>query len=601
MTQPDWDDERLAAAFHARFDRPAPPTVARAIHGAIAGTSPGRVRAFGRLPLRNLAAAAVVVLLVGSVALALADIGRLGGGPPLPSGSTAAGSAGAGATPTQQAVPRSTVGLPIIHVSDAIAIRDAGADDRELAVEGWFTPGTLAVRCAAPNPPHTSPLQLDCGDGSMWLTRDPESLIHWTSNQTSHTEPQGPAIRPYLDNLNLPSWPADLRHDATGDSNPTDVVFVGHFDDRRAALCPEVQRVACLDRFVVDSVALVRGMPQARSEMHTDVGASTAAEIEAIIANEAPQSPILSMLVTQYPEDLASAEPSLADGQAGLIDEPNLWIVRVLESERAITYIVVDGTDTIYEMTQENHAVQVGGSTGDPVATPGPWPPVGAVVVPLTSPVGPNFPPAQVAVIDKSGRLVSVIEKDSVHYEAGPFDGRFGAFAEPGKPGRVHLAWVGGICDSHITVTVAADLGSITFDMGPQPDCDSIGVGRELVLDFEGSVDVPAIELRDVDDAPVPVATSPAYDLDCGPLGPDTCEERAADVIAANPTKRVVSITFGDECGSYTALFDDGTGTGAYIDCIPQGDLRLERSLELERLRTLIERRAAEGQASGAS
>ena len=70
-----------------------------------------------------------------------------------------------------------------------------------------------------------------------------------------------------------------------------------------------------------------------------------------------------------------------------------------------------------------------------------------------------------------------------------------GAYPEPGKPGRVHLAWTGSICDSRITVTVAADLKSITFDMGPQPTCDSLGVVREVVLDFLGPVDVSAIEI----------------------------------------------------------------------------------------------------------
>jgi hypothetical protein len=118
-------------------------------------------------------------------------------------------------------------------------------------------------------------------------------------------------------------------------------------------------------------------------------------------------------------------------------------------------------------------------------------------------------------------------------------------------------------------VTVAADLRSITFDMGPQPDCDSMGVGRELVLDFDGSVDVPRIELRDAADNP---KGSPAYTLDCGPLGPDTCHQKASAIIAANekgsPTNRVVSIAFIDECGSYTVLFDDGTGMTASVDCV---------------------------------
>lgn len=195
--------------------------------------------------------------------------------------------------------------------------------------------------------------------------------------------------------------------------------------------------------------------------------------------------------------------------------------------------------------------------------------PSGDVVVELTSEVSAGAPRVRVAVIDESGRLTEAGEKGAVDPSTVSFDGRFGAYAEPGMPGRVHLEWIGGICDSHITVTVAADLSTITFDMGPQPDCDSIGVGRELVLDFDGSVDVPSIKITDAADNP---SGSPAYDLDCGPLGPDTCHQKAAGVIAANatgsPAKRVASIAFIDECGSYTVLFDDGSGMTSSVDCI---------------------------------
>ena len=50
--------------------------------------------------------------------------------------------------------------------------------------------------------------------------------------------------------------------------------------------------------------------------------------------------------------------------------------------------------------------------------------------------------------------------------------------------GRVRLFWVGSVCDSRATVTIAADLRSITLDTGPRPSCDAMGVGREVVLDF---------------------------------------------------------------------------------------------------------------------
>lgn len=571
MTDTDWDDDRLTAAFHTRFDHSAPPTVARAVQGAIAGTTPARFHAFERLQARHLATAAVVIVLVGALTVALADIGRLGGGPSTPARSGADATAGASATPTAQAITGLAFDLPVIQVTDAIAIRNAGTDDRELAVQGWFA--SMMASCPAPNVNPINPLQVGCPDGFVWLMERAESVASRSGNQTTFSAPSGPALNPDMDDIDRSWEPADSGLDANGDSTPLDVVFVGHFDDRRAALCPKAEVDACRDRFVVDAVASVRGVPQPLSVVRYASPTSPVAEVEAIVANEAPQSPILSALVVDGNDPrLTESEPTLANGQGRLIERPILWVVRVLESERVVTYIVVDGTDAIYEMTQDGEAVQVGGTTGVPVVTPGPWPPEGAVVVTLTSPVGPNFPPAQAAVIDGSGRLVNVTEKGSVNYTLMPFNGRFGAYAEPGKPGRVHLEWIGGICDSQITVTVAADLSAITYDMGPQPDCDSIGVGRELVLDFDGSVDVPGIELRDAADPVAPSTGPPAYDLDCGPLGPDTCQKRASAIVAANekasPSKRVVSIAFSDECGSYSVLFDDGTGLGADADCI---------------------------------
>ena len=573
MTQSDWDDERLGAAFRARFDRPAPPDIARTVHATIAGTSPSRFHAIETFQPRRFAMAAVVILLVGAATVALADIGRLGGRPSVPSGSGPVPTPGVDATPTAQAVPGLAFEtLPIIQVRDAIAIRDTGTDDRELAVQGWFA--SMNASCPAPNVNAVNPLQVGCPDEFVWLMERAESVASRSGDMTTFRVPSGPALNPDMDDIDRSWEPADSGLDASGNSTPLDVVFVGHFDDRRAALCPEAEVDACRDRFVVDAVASVAGFPQPRTVVREvrPVGAvqgSSEADIEAIVANEAPDSPILSMVVTDGAEGLATREPSLTGGQQGLVTRPLVWVVRVLESERVVTYIVVDGTDAIYEMTPEGQAVQVGGSAGGPVPTPGPWPPEGAVIVPLTSEVGAGEPPVQAAVVDRSGRLVNVTEKGTIDPNTLSFEGRLAAYAEPGIPGRVHLAWVGGICDSRVTVTVAEDLGSITFDMGPQPaNCDTIGVGRQLVLDFEGTVDVPGIELRDAADLPVPTEVVPAYDLDCGPLGPDTCEQRAADIVAANLPKRVVSIIFTDECGSFSALFDDGTGLGADADCI---------------------------------
>jgi hypothetical protein len=443
VTQTEWDEERLAAAFRERFDSPSPAGLETDIHVRIAGTSPSRLVALRRGgPARGLMAATVVVLLVATVALGVGGLGRRFQSP-APSDARAHASPGPSPTPTEQAVPGSVVGLPIIHVPDAIAIRDAGFDDRELAVQGWFTPSLApSLRCKAPQFPLTSPLQSYCGDSSMWLTRDAESLIHRSASETSTSDPEGPALRPYLDSLDSSWQPVDFGIDAIGDSTPTDVVFIGHFDDRRAELCPETEQAACRDRFVVDSVAQVHGLSQGRSEVHAGIAASTVPDIDAIITDEAPQSSVLSMTVVDGQEGLIAIEPSLATGPDGLIGRRLVWVVRVLETDKISTYLVVDGSDAIYEMNPDNRAIQVGGTLPGPEAT--------------------------------------------------------------------------------ATATLPASPGS--------------------------------------------------YTLDCGQLRPDTCETRAAAIVAENlardPSKRVVSIVFsGGECGSYSVTFDDGTRAITMFDC----------------------------------
>jgi len=324
----------------------------------------------------------------------------------------------------------------------------------------------------------------------------------------------------------------------------------------------------------VDRVGWVDGVTQPLSHVILLGGISarsTLDEVLAVVAEEAPDSPVLSV-VTADNDGIGTVEPELVFEPSVVTDRltyvPIKWVVRVLESERLETYVVWDDSNVIWQMTEDGGPVQVGGSVG-PTPSPAPWPPAGSVVVKLTSQVGAGMPPAQVAVVDHSGRLIGTAEKGALDPGSMIAGSDFGAYPEPGLPGRVHLVWAGGVCDSRMVVTVAPDLRSITLDMGPQPPCDAMGIGRQLVLDFSGSVDVPSIELVDATSASPPASSdAPGFELDCGPLGPDTCDAKAADIIAATPTKRVVSITFSGECGSYVVMFDDGTGNVASIDCI---------------------------------
>lgn len=83
-------------------------------------------------------------------------------------------------------------------------------------------------------------------------------------------------------------------------------------------------------------------------------------------------------------------------------------------------------------------------------------------------------------------------------------------------------------------------------------------------------------------DGPSPAATAPTiesasdpatprYTVACGPLEPTRCREDAARAVKANEThagKRVMSIRFTTDCGSFFLRFEDGSGVGAQIDCI---------------------------------
>jgi hypothetical protein len=401
------------------------------------------------------------------------------------------------AAPPAGEPPTSVLGLDVMTVTAAEAVRDAGVDDTEIAVSGWFTPAP-PITCVPVTA--VSPVQMSCPDQYVWLTEDADSLMHVNDDVVGIAIPKDRALNPDLDGLDLSWEPLPLQLGTVGHSTPAHVVFIGHFDDRRSSSCPADELAACEDRFVVDQVAWSNGREPRRSIVGpTDFPwTSSIAGVEAVIANEAPQSPILSIQImhgSELSENQPSIEPSLTNGEGGLADRPGLWIVRVLESDRLSTYIVDDGTNQIYEMNAEGQAVSVGGPVPPASTDLTPWPPVGATVIPLSGDVVPGAPPVQLAVVDHSGRLVGVAEKGDVD----PFDpsisvGDPGGYAEPGKPGRVHVAWTGSICDSRITVTIAADGRTITFDMGRRPPCDSIGITRQFVLDFSGAVDVSTID-----------------------------------------------------------------------------------------------------------
>jgi hypothetical protein len=67
-----------------------------------------------------------------------------------------------------------------------------------------------------------------------------------------------------------------------------------------------------------------------------------------------------------------------------------------------------------------------------------------------------------------------------------------------------------------------------------------------------------------------PKASALPYTLLCGPIDPDECGLRAAEIVERQAArgKTVVAISFSGPCGSFEAVFDDGTMEAAIGECL---------------------------------
>ncbi len=348
-----WDDDRLGAAFRARAAGTTTPADLVGLTSSAVRTGPVATQW-----ARVLAAAAVVVLAVGAIAGGTALLGNQ------------RGQADATANPTGNPTPSSSspvdgaMDLPTVTVPEAIAVRDAGADDRELAIRGWFTPFG-PVPCPRSIMAATSPVQPVCPDQFIVLTAEPESPGTVESNGYGGDVPVRPSIEIDLDDLSR-SWGPSER----GAAPAMELVVIGHFDDRRSFACPSEVQQACRDRFVVDRVAMVDGATQPLSLVGVGDGPqkSTAAEIQALVARATPSGSVLSMAVVDGPTGIGRIEPSLGTGRGGFIDQPWVWVVRVLEGDRSVTYVVADGTNDVFRMDPEGAPIPVA-ATASPSAT----------------------------------------------------------------------------------------------------------------------------------------------------------------------------------------------------------------------------------------
>jgi hypothetical protein len=471
MTQHDpWDDARLDAAYTAYASAASPPRL-----------DAGDIRArLERPPTRGirswrgaLGATVVVATIVAGSVGGLALLGQT------------ADPAAPDPTPATEAF-----GLPVISVLEALALRDAGVGDRELAVRGWFSP-IGPISCPAPATWPVSPVEPNCPDDWIVLMSEPESLVAVTQDGaiSEGRGPTAPAIRIDLDDLDT-SWMPTLPE--LGPAVPVELVVLGHFDDRRSALCPELVQQQCRDRMVVDRVVSVDGVQQRPAPVigvdRVEVGQDA---VGTFIEHQAPGGVILAMTVVDGETGICRIEPSLGTGQGGFIDQRAIWVVQSLEGDQVTTYLVVDGSAVVHRMERDGSVTRI---SPEPAAeTPSPD---GVLVVELTSPVAAGSPPARVTVVDTIGIVGFVRE---VGPEDRPMRPNEDAFArDPDVDGRYRLWWMGSICDGAIIVTIAdaePGLTRITIDHGTRPACDALGVARELVLDLTRSLDTTGVEL----------------------------------------------------------------------------------------------------------
>lgn len=376
--------------------------------------------------------------------------------------------------------PAEVLGLPVMTVEEAIVLRDTGRDDREIAVRGWLPP-RRAVRCRAPEPSFF--LEPSCQDAFSALTSDRQVL--------TSSPPDGafPAVE--MDDIVWPTGPTD----ASSQIRATEVVVVGHFDDRRAGWCDPARIDVCRDRFVVDRVEWADGVTQPLS-LVTNPGTDDPlfSPVEATLTAALPDSPILSAAVWRG-IDVQRVEPALREGRAGITDQDAVWVVRVLEDGRAVTYLVVNGTDRIYLVETDGRTVQVAGKPpDDPERT---WPPTGVLDVPM--PEGPTGLVAKAGVVDRSGLLVEARaagEADPRGPSGSLLAGKMSIVQA--APDTIIAYWDGSLCDDRFVLTIYGDSAGKPPDRlelrGEEADlCRLALVHRGIVLRFSQPVDAGTI------------------------------------------------------------------------------------------------------------
>lgn len=478
MTEPRWHDDRLRDAYRERFGSPAPDVVR-----AVVDHLPRRARGPNRmLPALGALAAAVAVAIGVSVVMS-----------PSPFISPSRQSTGPSTPPSLvDGFPSEVLGLPVISVSEAIALRDAGPEGTEIAVRGYEpVPQPVPDRCPVDRGP-SSPLGFRCGDRQTWLSERPERTWERIGSGFRGFPPTGPALQP-LYRPEVPRTPADGA--VPRSDEPLPVILVGHFDDYRSLMCADVE--GCRRQFVVDARVWVAGHEAGR-------------EVVRILDRWSETSQSNVSLVPRFTADQAVAIASGADGArmadpwvAALAGEylfvdpraaevPHLaaadviWVVREIASDGGLpvarTMFVVDGSGELYR-SKASGIIRSSEVTDDRQPS--------EVHVRLDDVTGRDD--VTVGVFDFSGTVVAAASG-----EVGPRGDVVyanGLFVKNVEPNLLQVSWIGTRCDRDHVLTLSK-VGSRLVLARPARMCVLVPVERGLLLRFSAPVDATSLGAR---------------------------------------------------------------------------------------------------------
>jgi hypothetical protein len=138
----------------------------------------------------------------------------------------------------------------------------------------------------------------------------------------------------------------------------------------------------------------------------------------------------------------------------------------------------------------------------DRIGTPfGAFPPADSTVVSLPKGGGGfDLPKVRAALVDLSGRITSVrLPRPDEPRPDDRRDGSGSLVPDPTVAGRYHLMWNAGVCTPDIVITIDARLSNVLVSNPVTGDCETIGNEYRLILDIDGPVGVPVVEVRYAD------------------------------------------------------------------------------------------------------